>query len=121
MAYEKLLTLCLQQVIQRNALLEASSSPSPTAAATEWKFQDINGSLNPVHAYITPVLDEFDKLFKGATDTFMAPDLSDVYLLTQMLQSGEIVPLRYLNTPSPCHFALRMARSDAVIPCPPRS
>ena len=39
------------------------------------------------------MLDEFDKLFKGATDTFMAPDLSDVYLLTQMLRSGEIVPL----------------------------
>jgi len=91
MAYESLPSLCLQQVIQRNSILEAASLPSATA--TEWKFQDIGGTMIPVHAYITPVLDEFDNLFKGATDTFNAPDSSDVSLLKQMLQSGEIVPL----------------------------
>ena len=42
-AYESILSLCLQQVIQRNSLLEAASSPSDTAAV--WKFQDIGGGM----------------------------------------------------------------------------
>lgn len=91
LAYEMILTLCLNKVMERNSLLEATASSSDTA--TEWKFHDINGHMTPVHPSIIPVLDKFDQLSKGAIDSFATPEASNNDALKEMLHTGEITPL----------------------------